>query len=329
MRPDSATASELSEFSEFFTVTAIPPLGEGDEEYAVVFKNIEMTKNFALYMSKKDVVTIRAEPQNASGEKEHHVTLTKMELENKTARLQFDFDTSIHPLPERLAATVRRYFYEQEIARVVEVSCIGPWQKPDTQLGVIFTWRAAAERFSAHLKDKRVDSAVIPLGRMPEDSFNNMFCVVLQDSEQLMRLDVEAVKTKKADELLEQVVGTALMENREYLFRVLPPEGLRALSTTNFDGDILLKSYLRFDNGQLCTLSQITAKEMSDFDKFKATYCETYAHAFFKSPFGMATKLKRGAITTMEEVKAYAAEHPTSRTAQVLTNMKRLRLLSL
>lgn len=59
------------------------------------------------------------------------------------------------------------------------------------------------------------------------------------------------------------------------------------------------------------------------FQDFKDTYKKTYKAAFFKNPWStMKGKLERNEFTTLAEIRAYAQQHPKTRSAKILTQLE-------
>lgn len=81
----------------------------------------------------------------------------------------------------------------------------------------------------------------------------------------------------------------------------------------------LLKQKLRLES----VLQQNELPIQVRFQQFKTVYEQTYKAAFFKNPWStMKGKLERNEFTTLEEIRAYAQQHPKTRSAKILSRLE-------
>jgi len=65
-----------------------------------------------------------------------------------------------------------------------------------------------------------------------------------------------------------------------------------------------------------------TSQDETDFKSFKTQYYKDYRSKWWSAPWSTMKKLlEKNTITTMAEVRAYAHEHPTTRTARIIKNL--------
>ena len=63
-------------------------------------------------------------------------------------------------------------------------------------------------------------------------------------------------------------------------------------------------------------------QDETDFNAFKIAYYKDFRSKWWSNPWStMKMLIEKGTITTMDEVRAYAHEHPSRRTARIIKNL--------
>ena len=94
-----------------------------------------------------------------------------------------------------------------------------------------------------------------------------------------------------------------------------PPKPAQYAITNGQDDDIVLDE---IRNHKLSKKQQ----DETDFNAFKIAYYKDFRSKWWSNPWStMKMLIEKGTITTMDEVRAYAHEHPSRRTARIIKNL--------